>query len=161
MLCTEKQRAEYLYRSYTAVDGLWFRIIEDARGFDEALAHDTAVWRVMPKIQARKIKEMLGLSAGMDHLKTALLAKFEMEGYETAGPPVKTEDGWTMTVTLCPWVEILKKVGREHVAESISGTICPAEMKVWGAEFGDNISVTVSRGLCTGGRECEFTLHGD
>lgn len=50
---TEMDKTEYFRRSYRAVDGLWFMMIEKKHGFDEALELDEAVWRVLPKIQAR------------------------------------------------------------------------------------------------------------
>ena len=33
----DKQTVEYLRRSYSAVDGLWFMKVEEKRGFEEAL----------------------------------------------------------------------------------------------------------------------------
>lgn len=158
MICTDKQRAEYLYRSYTAVDGLWFRMVEDDSSFEKALRLDEAVWRVMPKIQARKIKEMLGLGNGLDALKTALLAKFEMEGYVLAGPPEERRDGWLLAVRVCPWLEIMKRAERAHLAPTISSVICPAEMEVWAEEFGPGLSIAVSGGCCRGEEICAFAL---
>ncbi len=53
---------EYLRRSYTAVDGLWFVMVEEAHDFDHALALDERVWQILPKIQARKAREVLGIT---------------------------------------------------------------------------------------------------
>lgn len=46
--------------------------VEEALGFDQALKLDEAVWRVLPKIQARTLKGMLNLKDGLADLKRAL-----------------------------------------------------------------------------------------
>ena len=56
----DRQMAELLRRSYMAVDGLWFVFAEQREGYEAALALDEEVWKVMPKIQARKAREVLG-----------------------------------------------------------------------------------------------------
>ena len=53
---TEEQKTEYFRRSYTAVDGLWFMKVEERMGFEQALQIDEAVWRILPKIQARALR---------------------------------------------------------------------------------------------------------
>ncbi len=65
---TDAQKIEYFNRSYKTVDGLWFVKCEERYGFDVALDMDDAVWQVIPKIQARKIKEFTGLTEGIDAL---------------------------------------------------------------------------------------------
>ena len=59
MKLTDKETAEYLYRCYTAVDGLWFVKVEEKYGFDSALDIDKEVWKIMPKIQSRFLKNSL------------------------------------------------------------------------------------------------------
>jgi len=58
-LFTDAQIADFLRRSYFVVDGLWFIMAEQERGFDEAMDLDEAVWGVMSKVQARRAKEVL------------------------------------------------------------------------------------------------------
>ena len=53
---TDVQIAEYYHRSFSVVDGLWFMKIEERYGFEAALDIDSEVWKVVPKIQARKLK---------------------------------------------------------------------------------------------------------
>ena len=81
---TAKQLEEYLYRSYTRLDGLWFVKTEERCGFDTALALDADVWRILPKIQARLLREQLGVSADSDGLARALTAKLTIDRYEFA-----------------------------------------------------------------------------
>jgi len=57
----ERVITEYLRRSYSAVDGLWFMMVEKEFSFDDALKIDESVWGVLPKIQSRKAKELLCL----------------------------------------------------------------------------------------------------
>ena len=78
---TERQKMEYFRRSYTAADGLWFMKVEEQYGFLKALQVDEAVWRVLPKIQARTIKSMMDLELGLDGLQEAIDARLSLEGF--------------------------------------------------------------------------------
>jgi hypothetical protein len=78
---TQEQKTEYFRRSYTAVDGLWFMKVEESLGFDEALRLDEAVWKVLPKIQARALKGMMHLEGGLEGLAQALSARLALEGF--------------------------------------------------------------------------------
>ena len=88
---SSQQVADYFNRSYNAVDGLWFMKVEEKYGFDAALDLDNEVWKVMPKIQARRIKSFLGLKNGSDALFEGLVTKLELEGFKFTAE--KTE-GW-------------------------------------------------------------------
>lgn len=61
-------------KNWLAHDGLWFQSIEKKRGMDEAMEHDVNAWRTFTVIEARRIKEFLGLPerAGLEGLKQAL-----------------------------------------------------------------------------------------
>ncbi len=59
MKLTDKEISEYLHRCYTAADGLWFVKVEEKYGFDSALDIDKEVWKVIPKIQSRFLKNKL------------------------------------------------------------------------------------------------------
>ena len=62
-------------KNWLAHDGLWFQSIEAKRGMDEAMEHDINAWRKFTVIEARRIKEFLGLPerAGLDGLRRALM----------------------------------------------------------------------------------------
>jgi hypothetical protein len=81
---TAQQMEEYLHRSYTRVDGLWFVLMEERYGFEAALAVDEAVWRVLPKIQARLLREQLKLGIGLCELAVGLRAKLTLDRYQFA-----------------------------------------------------------------------------
>jgi len=127
---------QYLRRAYTAVDGLWFMIVEQAHGFEHALALDEQVWQVMPKIQARKAREVLGITGNslMD-LITCFRLKLEGDGHQFEVH--QTSDEVQFVITHCKWRELLRKSGREHLEKRISSIIWPAELRGWCREFGD------------------------
>lgn len=154
----EKLFADYLRKCFVSVDGLWFMKIEEAAGFDKALEIDMAVWKVLPKIEARTIKELLLLGHGMEALHKALGFKLKAELYSHTLSPVR-EDGFTLDVQDCPWVKHIKKAGRGHVLERISSVICPAEYGAFTAEFGKTISIDHQRGDCAHGGHCRFVFH--
>lgn len=165
---TDEQKTEYFRRSYTAVDGLWFMKIEEKLGFDEALLVDEAVWRVLPKIQARTIKEMLHLQSGLNDLDQALSARLTMEGFEFQIEPEK--DGLAVTIRRCPWHDIMIKSGRGVLSEQVSEVICRVENSVWASEFsakkgeGRQIEFAREKRICQGEEKCmlRFSLpNGD
>jgi hypothetical protein len=56
---------EYIFmqlRNLWAVDGLYYLGIEEKDGTDVATSIDAKVWEVMGKIEARKLKEFLGIT---------------------------------------------------------------------------------------------------
>ena len=130
---TEEQKAEYFRRSYTAVDGLWFVKVEERLGFDEALKLDEAVWKVLPKIQARTMKSMMNLKDGLEGLRLALSARLALEGFEYEME--RREDGFAVIVKRCPWHDLMIKSGRGTLSERVSDLICRVENSVWASEF--------------------------
>ncbi len=148
---TDRQREEYFHRSYAAVDGLWFMKAEEKYGFEAALELDEAVWRVLPKIQARMIKAMMGLESGIDGLEEAIAARLTLEGFlfEMA----KAEDGFSVVITRCPWHDLMAKSGREHLSGRVSDIICRVENSVWASEFGEARFERMER-ICQGSERC-------
>jgi len=153
---TEKDKIEYFRRSYTSVDGLWFMMIEDKFGFEEALERDEAVWKVQPKIQARTLKQMMSLDRGLDGLQQAVAARMDIEGY--IFDLEKSERGFCLTVSRCPWQELMRKSGRRHISERVSGVICQAEYSVWASEFDEDgaekIGFERETRICQGAEKC-------
>ena len=130
-----KQLAEYLRRSYHAVDGLWFVMAEEAHDFDHALALDRRVWQVLAKIQARKARDLTH-SAGNspDDLVRCFTLKLTADGhqFDTSVSPSEV----TFTIDHCPWFELLRNSNRQHLGAKVAQAICPTEGHVWCAEFG-------------------------
>lgn len=61
-------------KDWLAHDGLWFQAVERAFGLERAVALDAEAWRAFADIEARRIKEFLGLpdGGGLDALERAL-----------------------------------------------------------------------------------------
>lgn len=147
-----------LRRSYGAVDGLWFVKCEQRLGFEAALALDDEVWQVMPKLQARRARELLGLSGNtLAELGQALGLKLTAEGHEFRVQ--QAEQRLEVRITKCPWREALAKAGRLSLAEQIASHICANECRGWAAEFGREGEFLVERSLCAGGSACAFEFR--
>ncbi|OPY49712.1 MAG: hypothetical protein A4E48_02162 [Methanosaeta sp. PtaU1.Bin060] len=148
---SDRQRSEYFHRSYAAVDGLWFMKAEEKYGFEAALELDEAVWRILPKIQARMIKAMMGLESGIDCLEEAITARLTLEGFlfETA----KAEGGFVVAISRCPWHDLRVKSGRGHLSERVGDVICSVENSVWASEFGGARFEQEER-ICKGAKRC-------
>jgi predicted ArsR family transcriptional regulator len=148
---SDRQREEYFHRSYTAVDGLWFMKAEEKYGFEAALELDEAVWRVLPKIQARMIKAMMAIESDIDGLEEAIATRLKLEGFifEIA----KAEDGFVVAISRCPWHDLMVKSGREHLSERVSEIICRVENSVWASEFGEAQFEREKR-ICQGAERC-------
>ncbi|MBN2015079.1 MAG: L-2-amino-thiazoline-4-carboxylic acid hydrolase [Candidatus Altiarchaeota archaeon] len=149
---------EYYRRSYFAVDGLWFMKVEEDSSFEKALELDEKVWRVLPKIQARKVKELLGIDGdSVRDLIKALELKWTAEDY---GFKVvkRGKDHAEIHLKKCPWYELMKKSGRKHLAEQIGGLICTTEYGAWAKEFDQRIEFKLENMLCRDDKPCRLTF---
>jgi len=150
---SDGQLAEFLRRSYFVVDGLWFVKTEERDGFDAAMDLDEAVWQVMSKVQARKAREIMGLSGGsLADLARAFQLKLTAEGYDY-------EIDWDgdaarLSVGACPWFEILKTSGRTQIAEVIANRICAREFAGWTAELAPDVDFEILGRLCVEADGC-------
>ena len=151
---TDKQISEYFKRSYTAVDGLWFMKVEDIYGFDPALDIDDEVWKVMPKIQARKLKSIGGSTEGLDGLRQCLTTKLTLDGFAFKAEQSDNDRSLKIILSECPWHNIMIKAGREHLSGPVGSRICTTEYQVWAAEFGDDIKFELGDQICEGQDYC-------
>ena len=69
---------ELYSKNWLALDGVWFQAIESKRGMDEAMQHDIEAWKRYTVIEARRIKQFLGLPEhpGLEGLAAALPLRF-------------------------------------------------------------------------------------
>jgi hypothetical protein len=147
-----QQVVEYFHRCYKAVDGLWFMKVEEKYGFDCALDVDNEVWKVMPKIQARMLKQMLKLKHGSAALLKGLEIKLELDGFNFKAE--KTENGFKITITDCPWHNLMIKSGREKLSATVGATICNTEYQVWVSEFAETMNFKLQSQLCKDSECC-------
>ncbi len=159
MALSERQISEYLHRSYTAVDGLWFMKLEERFGFDTALALDQAVWGVLPKIQARKLKELTGRRQGLEDLRYCFGLKLELDGFRFTIEALDQGDGFRVITERCPWHEKMIAAGRTDLSGNVGDCICPTEYGVWAEEFGPGIVFGLGERLCDGHRRCILTFE--
>jgi hypothetical protein len=151
------QIEEYLHRSYTRLDGLWFVLAEERHGFDAALALDEAVWKVLPKIQARLLQQQLNLSRDIQGLARALTAKLTLDRHEFTLS--HTDDLVEVALTKCLWHELIMRSGREHIAERVGGVVCAVELPVFAREFNCACLTPSAERLCGGGAQCRFSFR--
>jgi len=135
---TSEQIVEYFRRSFSAVDGLWCMKIEDKYGFDVALDIDNEVWKIFPKIQARKLKE--------------LTQKGEGQSYKTE--KIGDDGSFKIIIADCSWHNAMVKSGREALSSRVGALICTTEYSLWAAEFGDDIQFQNNCRICEGADCC-------
>ena len=69
---------EIYAKNWLALDGVWFQSVEEKLGMDAAMEHDARAWERFTVIEARRIKQFLGLpaQAGLEGLRDALQLRF-------------------------------------------------------------------------------------
>jgi len=149
---------EMLRRSYFAADGLWFVMAEEELGLERALTLDERVWRVMPKIQARKARELLKCEGDSpaDVVRCVAL-KLAAEGYDYTIHATGLEKA-EIVITTCPWREVLESSERTHLGPHIADRICATEGATWAAEFSGDIEFTMPEAICRGDSCCRFVF---
>jgi len=158
MQLSKKQMEQYLRKSYSAVDGLWFVKLEEKFGFEAALDRDKEVWKVMAKIQSRALRSILAGPAGeAPDLRKSFSAKLALDGFQFVARTLK-RGGFVMIVRTCPWYEILVKAGRQECAERIGAAICGCEYAVWAQEFGDTYAMDLESRICQGDNVCRINF---
>ena len=177
---SQKDIIEYLYNCYTKVDGLWFVKIEEEKGFERALALDAEVWKVMPKIQARFLKEKL-----MENIKVKKRSSNEEKFKKDQRNRVAVENSTelflkalkvklaldrfkfkifkrqgliSVKITECPWHNILIRAGRENLSSRIGSTICTAEYSVFAGEFIPGATLELASRICSKNKSCLFNF---
>lgn len=131
--------------------------VEEKNGFDSALDVDREVWRVMPKIQARMIKSMLKLNNGAGALFEGLTTKLELEGFKFKAE--KRKNGFRITITDCPWHNLMIKSGREKLSGIVGATICGTEYPVWVSEFGETMHFKFESQKCKESECCTLDFE--
>lgn len=141
----DKQIIDYLFRSYTAVDGLWFMKLEERFDFDTALQFDIAVWEVLPKIQARKMKELKQAGDGIDALMDCFTERLKIEGFNFDISEYKEGNYFKVILNSCMWHNTMIKLDREHLSSKIGNAICNVDYGTWAKEFDCKFKLDDSR----------------
>lgn len=152
----DKAIIEFLRRSYTAADGLWFVQVENKYSYEEALDVDEKVWEILPKIQARKSRELLGIEGhSLQDLEQCLELKFISEGYGHSTTE-STESSLQIQIHECPWLALLKKAGRLSLASEICDRVCLRDFAGWAGQFSDEIKFSLGEKMPDGAPVCEL-----
>ena len=157
----DKQMAEFYYRSFMSVDGLWFMKLEDRHGFDEALEIDVQVWKVLPKIQARLLKPLVSGDNPMEAFFQCYTTRLDLDGFQFNAEKTDDSQGFQVVVNSCPWNDMLVNSGRGNLAEKVGSAICNAVQPAWAAEFDKNISFELQRQKCRGSESCLFRFSNN
>jgi hypothetical protein len=145
--------AAYFRRSYKAVDGLWFMKAEEKEGFEKTLDMDNEVWKIMPKIQARTLKNLTKTEHGIDALFECLTTKLYLEGYLFSTERYD-DDGFMIIIGECPWHSLMVKSNRQEIAGKVGTRICRTEYEVWANEFDGSIQFEMNDFICDGDKNC-------
>ena len=70
-----------------------------------------------------------------------------------------TEDRVDFTVCDCPWLRLLDKSDRRHLAAQVAQAICLTEGRVWCAEFGDIYKFEMPAMACQGDVRCGMSFR--
>lgn len=151
---TGNQKLEFLRRSYSSIDGLWFLKVEERYGFETALNMDEEVWKVFPKIQIRMLKTSERAERGCGDLRRCLSIKLALESFEFQIDDSQDES-LSLIITRCPWHGLMVKSGREDLSGKVGQRICRTEYSVWAAEFGCELHFDNSPRICTGAQSCQ------
>jgi hypothetical protein len=151
------QIIEFLRRSYTTIDGLWFVKIEEKYGFEAALEIDREVWKVFPKVQARALKSLTGLNTGLEALLACFSTRLALENFTFHF--AKSADNVQIIIEKCSWHEIMIRTARQDLSGRIGKVVCQAECETWAAEFGDDIFFEASERICAGDKKCLFCFR--
>ena len=154
---TNKQIADFYFRSYISADGLWFLKVEEELGFEEALKIDKQVWSVLPKIQARLLKSFADKRPEASTLIDCFSTKLKLEGYSFTTE--NSKNGFKVTINRCPWHDQMVKSGRKKLSGKIGDVICVMEYKSFASEFGDKWQIVFDDRICKG--ECSCIVKFD
>lgn len=138
---------EYFKKSYFAVDGLWFIMVEEETSFEYALELDKRVWKVLAKIQARAALKM-----GKEFFDSLKL-KWDSEGYKYRIESHK------IIIEQCPWWDILRKSGRGTQASRIGSVICPVIYNEWAQEYKAPYTIYFEKYMCQGEENCVLAFQ--
>jgi len=150
-------RAEYFQKCFFSVDGLWFLKLEEALGFEKALEIDLEVWKILPKIQARTIKKLLGLPDSLLGLQIAIAFKCTAEGFKFSILP-DGQHSFSLEIDECPWVRMISGAGRKHLLPAIADAICPIEHATFAREFDSTICFRLARKGCLEPHPCVLSF---
>lgn len=173
---------QYLYNNFIKVDGLWFVKLEELLGFEKALEIDKKVWEILPKLQARFIKNRLqdkllkpgaktmtkdciydspgsnckSLKKDFKLLYDSLKLKLNLDNFKFR--IIKNKLRINVIIDYCPWHNNMIKSHRENKSYMIGKTICNTEYYTFAREFIKNIDFKITEQICNSDSFCKFNF---
>ena len=100
---------------------------------------------------------MLGAKKDMEGLAECLTTRLALENFEFQAR--KEENDLWISISKCPWHDVMVKCGREALSEMVGFTICNTEYRAWASEFGYDIIFLQEARICKGDETCvlQFT----
>jgi hypothetical protein len=66
----------------------------------------------------------------------------------------KTNNGFSITITDCPWHNLMIKSGRENLAKLVGKKICTTEYQVWASEIEKTVKFKLKSQKCDESKYC-------
>ena len=128
---------KWLREAYFALDGLWFLVVEEDKGLEEAIRLDFKVWERLAWIMAKRVKRRFNLPGDIKSIMNSLDVFFSVEGWTV---DIKAEEGF-FKVERCPWWDYLTKVGRRYITEKICPMVCELIFSSWAKAFNPDVDI--------------------
>jgi hypothetical protein len=112
---TQGELDELLEKAFTAVDGLWFLGVEEAVGFEQAMAIDIKVWARFAETVARRLKKMWGIERATREQALRIVDIIYALGHLEVETTQEAPGRYLADTPSCPWWENLKRAGREKI----------------------------------------------
>jgi hypothetical protein len=102
------------------------------------------------------LKKKLNKDRGLDALLECFSAKLRLDGFKFKTE--KTNSKLKITISSCPWHNIMIKSNRTSLSERVGSRICNTEYSIWAHEFGDDIKFNLEDKICRGSSFCILTF---
>ena len=101
-------------KNWLATDGLWFQAVERHDGFDAALQMDVEMWESYTEIEARRLKEFLGLPQNPGLLGLAKALQFRKNALLNQCETILQGDCLVYRVVTCRVQDARKRKGMAY-----------------------------------------------
>ncbi|HEY7677253.1 MAG TPA: DUF6125 family protein [Candidatus Methylomirabilis sp.] len=112
---TQDELDDLLEKAFTAVDGLWFLGVEEAAGFETAMAIDIRVWARFAETVARRLKKMWGIENPTREQALRIVDIIYALGHLEVETRQEAPGRYLAEAPSCPWWENLRRAGREKI----------------------------------------------
>jgi predicted ArsR family transcriptional regulator len=83
-----------------------------------------------------------------------LTTKLTLEGFKFRAEKTSTKGDFKLTLSECPWHNLMIKSGRGKLSGKVGTLVCNTEYSVWASEFGENVRFGLKQQICQGSKFC-------